>query len=277
MPKRKSVSSSRSRVRSVARASRVRSGSKRRKINPLPWLIIRSSQNTQKVNRLFSMIETKEITHRIAGTSMAHNALSLFNDADSGIRYNPFRLSQGTADTDAHQNIGGNRVGDAITVKGMKLKMMFENSLERTKVYYRCMLLKCARGDAPTRTTLFKDRTNNKMLDAIDSKRYSVVWQKTFTCVPGNNSANSYATLTGVPTGQTAAALPGNKIISAWIPGRKFGRNGNVQYEQGSTTNVKFYDYHFCVLVYDWNGTPQDLNNVGYLNEFYSTVYFKDA
>jgi hypothetical protein len=230
-----------------------------------------------RVNTLFRMIETKEITHRIAGTNMAHNFLTLFNDADSGARYNPFRLSQGVADTDSHQNVGGNRIGDQISVKGLKLKFMIENQLERTKVYYRFFLVRAPRGDTPTRATFFKDRSNNKMLDCVDTKRYTVLWQKTLTCTPGNNSANAYSVLTGVPAGQTAAALPGNRIITAWIPGRKFGRSGNVQYEQASQTNVKFYDYHFMVMCYDWNGTPQDVNNIGYLNEFYSTIYFKDA
>ena len=69
----------------------------------------------------------------------------------------------------------------------------------------------------------------------------------------------------------------GTKVFKMWIPGRKFGTYGSVQYENGSTSQVKFYDYRVCILAYDWYGTAQDINNVGKINEFYSKIYFKDA
>jgi len=60
------------------------------------------------------------------------------------------------------------------------------------------------------------------------------------------------------------------------IPGRKFGRSGVIRYENGSN-QVKFFDYVPLFVVYDWYGTPQDINNVGRINELYAKIRFKDA
>jgi hypothetical protein len=62
-----------------------------------------------------------------------------------------------------------------------------------------------------------------------------------------------------------------------WIPGAKFGRGENLQYENASASQLKFYDYRICILCYDWFGTPQDANTVGKLNDLITTIYFKDA
>ena len=72
-------------------------------------------------------------------------------------------------------------------------------------------------------------------------------------------------------------AAIGTKVFKMWIPGRKFGTYGSVQYENASTTQVKFYDYRLVILAHDWYGTPQDVNNVGKINELYCKIYFKDA
>lgn len=229
----------------------------------------------RQVSSLRKMIETKEITHGISSTNIAHNNITVFMDRDSALQFNPFRLSQGAADTDSHQNVGGNRIGDSISVKGMKIKMFLENSLGRAKVYFRLMLLRGPRGVVPSRANLFKGRSDNKMLDGLDTKQWTIMWQKECN-VSTVNSAPLTVGLSGVPTTGTPAGNA-TRIVTAWIPGRRFGRSGVIQYEQGSTSNVKFFDYTLVALAYDWYGTPQDVNNVGLLNEAYSTIYFKDA
>ena len=56
----------------------------------------------------------------------------------------------------------GNRIGDSINVSVVVFKAFFENSLDRSRVFYRLMLIKCAKGDTIDRGTLFKDDSGNK-------------------------------------------------------------------------------------------------------------------
>lgn len=168
------------------------------------------------------------------------------------------------------------RIGDKISIKGLLVKGFFEGALSRSKVYFRVMLIRGAKGETFNRANLFKGMSDNKMLDQLNTERFSVVWQKIFTVTPPNPAASGVSA-SGEVTGASPGGITGNKIIKAWIPGRKFGRDGVITYEDGSQTQVKFYDYRFVVLAYDWYGTPQDVNNVGRINEMYSCVYFKDA
>lgn len=228
-----------------------------------------------QVQALTRAIETKEGQHSSANNlALAHNNITLVVKGGTGAALNPFERTQGTGDP-MEQN-AFQVIGDQIAVKGMMVKGFFEGALQRSKVYFRIMLVKYARGDAPTRATLFKNDSDNKMLDIINNERYTVVWQKIFNVSPPN-APPAAATLTGVAEQNLLSGITGNRIISAWIPGKKFGRNGLVQYENASTTNVKFFDYRFYVMAYDWYGTPQDVNNVGRINSMFSKVYFKDA
>lgn len=232
-----------------------------------------------RLRRLENMIETKEITHGMINRDLYHNQLHEFNDRDSAVAFNIFRLGQGANDTDNHQNYGSNRIGDAISVKGVKIKIFMENKIHRPKVFYRVMLLKGPRGVTPSRANVFKGRTDNKMIDAVDNKTWTVVWNRQFTIQVGN-AAPGGISAAGEPMQNIAGDIfygQGTKLISGWIPGKRFGRKGNLQYEQGSISNVKFYDYHLVFLAYDWYGTPQDTSNIGLINELYTTVFFKDA
>lgn len=248
-------------------ANVVRTSAKRRRVAPAVQASLR---------RLDRMIETKEVTHTLSvNQALTQNQLYEFTDRDSGIGFNMFRLGQGVVDVDAHANLPLNRIGDAITVRGVKLRFFLENALNRPKVYYRIMLLKGPRGQQPTRANVFRGRTDNKMIDDVDTKFWTILWSKQLT-IQTANPAPTGADLTGVPVGNTGSG-PGTRVVSAWIPGAKFGRGGNLQYEQGSVANIKFFDFHIVYLAYDWYGTPQDVNTVGRVNEMFSTVYFKDA
>jgi len=225
-----------------------------------------------KVNSLYRMIETKETCRKTpANYSLPHNAVTIVT-RDVGGDLNMFDVPQGTGD-DMGTN-GTARLGDAICVRGVSLKFMFENALERAKVYYRLMVIKCARGDTPTRSTLYKGDANNKMIDIINTERYTIVAQRIFN-ISCSNQAPVSVNASGVVSAGTAAGQ-GTKIVSMWIPGRKFGKGGNVQFENGGVV-PKFFDYKVIVVAYDWYGTPQDVNTVGKINEGYAKLYFKDA
>lgn len=136
------------------------------------------------------------------------------------------------------------------------------------------MVIKCAKGDTIDRTTLFKGDSTNKMIDQINTERFTIIAQKIFNIVPALNTA-SVVGVNGVLTNSSYAGIA-TKTFKLWIPGRKFGRGGNVIFEDAST-QPKFFDYRLVFVAYDWFGTPQDINTVGKINELYTKLYFKDA
>ena len=237
---------------------------------------------TTQIGRLLKTIETKESQWKTAANvSLSHNNVNIVTSPGNGLAFlNAFQMiTIGAADNDIGTS-NGQRVGDEITVQSVKFTAFLENALARPKVYYRFMLVRCAKGDLPTRATLFKNNADNKMIDEINTERFTIVASKIFNVTASNNVANSVS-LAGVPLAAPTIAgdQPGGiatRIMRVTIPGRKFGRQGVLKYENG-LSQVKFYDYVPLFVVYDWYGTPQDVNTVGKINEFYSKIRFKDA
>lgn len=226
-----------------------------------------------RVNALTRMIETKEGCRRITNVQLAHNNLTVFNDSDGNV-FNPFICSQGTGDPMAYG--GMSRVGDKISVRGIKLKFFIETSMTRSNTHFKFFFVKMAKGETLNRVNFFKDACGNKMIDQINTERFTVLASKSVRVTTPNNAPSAIAALTGLPSG-TIQGIGGTKIISMWIPGAKFGRDGLVTYENASTNQLKFFDYRLCCVAYDWYGTPQDTNNVGFVNDGYCKTYFKDA
>lgn len=227
----------------------------------------------KKVQQIDRSIETKEGCRRITNVNMGHNNVTVFNDSDGNV-FNPFICAQGSSDP---MGAGAMiRVGDKIQIKGLLFRFFVEGSLGRSKVNFRFMLVRMAKGDTLNRTNLFKDACGNKMIDQINTERFTIVAQKTINVSPPNNAPSAITGLTGIPSTQVAG-ITGNRVFSMYVPGRKFGRDGVVTYENASTNQLKFYDYRLCCVAYDWYGTPQDTNNVGFINDGFVKVYFKDA
>lgn len=225
-----------------------------------------------------SMIETKEGQWKsYPDTSLPHNYVYVVKtDLAQLSPLNPFKLDN--ASNDPNYANAGSRIGDQINVKGMKIVAFIENALKRPKVFYRIMLVRCAKGDTIDRTTLFKGDSDNKMIDVVNTERYTIVAQRRINIyAQGTFAAASVGTGGAPQANNDGGGAVGTKILNMWIPGRKFGPYGKVQYESGSNSQVKFYDYRVVILAYDWYGTLQDVNNVGKLNELYCKLYFKDA
>lgn len=242
---------------------------KRRKVTS------RLSNLARRITSISRSIETKETAHRITNVDLAHNNVTVFNNS-VGTVFNPFSVAQGVTDD---MGLGGTRIGDKIQLKGMLFKFFVEGSLSRSKVYFRFMLIKMAKGDTLNRANLFKGVSGNKMIDQINTERFTIVAQKVINVSPPNPPAAGVTTLppTGVASGPAPPGITGNKILSMYIPGKKFGRDGVVTYENASTTQTKFFDYRLCCVAYDWYGTPQDTNNVGFINDGFVKLYYKDA
>jgi len=247
--------------------------------------ILRASvrRATKGVQRLNRMIETREGCWKTnTNIGYAHNltaVIPLLGTAGN----NPLTRGVGGQSVQDDPMTAGvmRTIGDAISIRGMKATFFLENSLARAKVYYRIQLIKGPRG--ADFTNIFKGITGNKMIDQLNTEKFTVIAQKRFTLTPSNNMSNGVNAagepldIPSVAGDRTAGQA--NKIVNFWVPGAKFGRGGNIQYENGST-DLKFYDYRWVMTVYDWFGTPMNPitpNLVGRINEGYIKIYYKDA
>lgn len=234
-----------------------------------------------------STVETKQYTSTVTdGTQILHNNFITITST-------PFYTLNGTSDGDV---IGTNqvRIGDEVTARGFSLKMMVELNERYSDVTFRLMMIKCARGDTPTRATLYRGNSGNKMIDDINKERYTVIAQKFFKIKAPNQGVGGWNGTT-VQTDDVEAVVGGSgilkphalntasvisratKMVSLWVPARKFaGRNGRLVYENGSP-NPKFFDYHLVLYAYSNYSTNQDLWNVGRINDTVTKFYFKDA
>ena len=184
------------------------------------------------------------------------------------------------------------RIGDQITLRGCKIKMFVELNERYSDVTFRMLVVKCAKGDTPTRATLFNGLSGNKMLDTINKERYTIVFQKYFkikapNIVPTTGNGSTTQVGTTVPptnagifySGATAGTVMlsrATKIIKAWIPGKAFAKNGIIQYENNGH-QVKFFDYQVLLYAYSNYSTDQDLWYVGRCNDYINQLYFTDA
>ena len=69
------------------------------------------------------------------------------------------------------------------------------------------------------------------------------------------------------------------RIVKLYVPGRKFAKNGFLQYENG-TTQHKFFDYHFIIYAYSNYSTVDSgpgAFNVGRMNDCFIEMHYKDA
>jgi len=196
-----------------------------------------------------------------------------------------------------------NRIGDEINVRGLSVRFMMDMALNHSDVTFRAMIIKSAKGDTPTIDTLFCGLSPCKLLDNINTERYSVVFSKTFKMtarnmtMPGrqaeyaNQTQGTNGPSTGVGThdiylpdtgtvyNNFQAQGKATRLMKIWIPGSKLFRNGVCRYENGST-QVKFFNYHF--IVYSWSNSDANIDpaqNVinGTLKHYVCQMYYKDA
>lgn len=123
------------------------------------------------------------------------------------------------------------------------------------------------------------------MIDTIDVERYTVIAGKTFMINAGSQGAVASGTQTvggGYVNQLTATFSKKTKIVKMWIPGKKFSKNGIIQYENG-TEQVKFFDYHLLYYAYsnyataEVGGIPPTSYFVASVNDEVIKMYYKDA
>ena len=254
-----------------------------------------STRQTMAAKKIQSLVR-KAIASNNKKTLEVKQAVSTVSDGTQILHNNFITLDAHLLETtqgvkDPNTSHTECRIGDQVTLRGCKIKMFVELNERYSDVTFRMLVVKCAKGDTPTRATLFTGLSGNKMLDTINSERYTILYQQYFKIKAPNqgisNSAGQTAEVgTTLPPSNAGIEYVSNsdarvisratKIIKAWIPGKSFSKNGVIQYENAST-QVKFFDYHVLLYAYSNYTTDQDVWNVGRCNDYISQLYFTDA
>jgi len=125
------------------------------------------TQLTKRVKRLDRTIETKSGVIQVTdGTEYGHNALNMVNNTFLG-------TTNGTLDD---ENNRGQRIGDKVTLVGVQFAMMLELNERYSDVTFRLMVIRSAKGDTPTKATLWDGASGNKMLDTFNTERFTVLY-----------------------------------------------------------------------------------------------------
>jgi hypothetical protein len=170
------------------------------------------------------------------------------------------------------------RIGDQINLTGVSIKFMVELNERYSDVTFRAFVVKCAKGDTPTDGTLFTGLSGNKMIDTINSERFTVIKSKTFKVVANNFGVDAATSSGGLVNADSNLRYSrATKIVKMWIPGSKIGRNGKVIYENGSS-QPKFFDYKVLLFAYsNWSTSEAGGWFVGRLNDYVRVLHYKDA
>lgn len=264
------------RSRSKVMAKPVRRGITKRYGRPKTRMNIKAMVN--KV--LKSKIETKQSVRAVGDTfELEHNNFKILENQNTF-----FRTVNGTGDP----MIGdGQRIGDEITLKGISFNMMLELNERFSDVTCRLIMIKSAKGDIPTRASLFKGLSGNKMLDQFNTERYTIIASKYIKLKASNTGTTGALASSVVPlvpnygfnsaTDSQTVLSRTTRLVKFWLPGTKFGRNGVLKYEDLSTTQLKFFDYHFLIYAYSNVSTNQDIVSVARVNDYFKVMYYTDA
>lgn len=227
-----------------------------------------------RISRMVDQKLSQKIETKTSCTSSSDGA-QIFNNDFITRTSNLLATTPGLADPATFNN--QNRVGDSINLTGISIKMMLELNERYSCGTFRIFVVKCARGDTPTKATLFNGLSSNKMLDTINTERYSILVSKTVYIRQSSTAIKPDLIQTsgsGYATGTTLISRA-TKIVNMYIPGKKFARNGVIVYDSGGS-QAKFFDYH--LLVYSYANYDTDGSfYVGRVNDEVIRMFYKDA
>jgi len=172
---------------------------------------------------MLKQCETKHKSHSFQDQQMFHNTVSI---PLNGL-------------VDIAQGDGENqRTGDEIIGKYIKVKLWVSNKLDRPNVMYRFMVIRVPTGEETGSVNPFEGVIGNKMLDYINTEKYTPVFQK-------------YMTLSKtVETGDTAKEQSG--YCSFMIP----LNNQKIKFlPTGDTPKYQKFNLRLLAVAYDAYGT----------------------
>lgn len=215
------------------------------------------------------MLETKTtVATESDGQEMFHNSLYVRNST-------LLKTTQGTADPES-SNVN-NRIGDKINLIGLSVKIMFELNERYSHGTFRIFIVKSAKGDVPTQANFFNNLSGNKMIDTINTDRFTVLASKTFG-IKQSSTGMGESGIQDVGSGYTKGTpliSRATRIVKLWVPGAKLVRSKVLTYENGSQ-QPKFFDYHLMYFAYSNYSTTVNYY-VGRINDEVIQLYYKDA
>jgi len=177
------------------------------------------------------------------------------------------------------------RIGDMVLAKGVRYRMFVENNERFAQVKHRFMFVRGPFGGlAPSITTLFMGRSDNKLIDDINTSRWTIMFDKTYT-IKNTGLIASPVTQTqdiitavglGVYSSSNVATQPGSRVITVYVPYAKNNKPKTLVYTGDAGTDPKMYSYYFLYLPYVVQNTSTTLN-VAKLNDMNKVFYFKDT
>jgi len=204
------------------------------------------------VKRLKGTIETKSsVQPYVDGIELGHNRIN---------RFSTQLLVTGNGTMDV-ENAQGQRIGDKITLQYLQVKGMMESNERYSDVSIKIMVIKSAKGDVPDDSNIWQGASANKMLDTFNTERFTFLKTQVMKIKAPNGEINPSGAQTigsGFAQG-TPIISRATKMFSMNIPGIFFGRNGVVQYENGS--GLKFFDYHLVFFAYSNFSTSDVLDS----------------
>ena len=227
---------------------------------------------SKRLKLMAKTIETK------SGVQLISDNIQFRHNNANIISSTMMHTGNGTLD---QENSPGQRIGDKITLTGVSFKMMVELTENWSDVTLRMMVVRSAKGDVPSISTLWQGASGNKMLDIFNTESYSILhtqYVKMTAPNMGNQAAGIQAVGSGYQVGVSTLSRA-TKIVKFFIPGRKISKNGVIQYENGST-QVKFFDFNFIIYVYSNFSTVDSgpfTYNVASLNDCFIKLHYKDA
>ena len=174
----------------------------------------------KQLQAITKTIETKSGSVEISdGTEYRHNNMYFINNTC-------LQTTNGTMDV---ENSQGQRIGDKITLSGVSFRMMLELNERYSDVTFRMMVVRSSKGDAPTDSTLWQGNSGNKMLDTLNTERFSILFQKYVKMKsPGLVTIASGIQDIGsgyVIGGATDVISRAKRIVNFLIPGKNFCRS----------------------------------------------------
>ena len=216
------------------------------------------------------------------GTEISNNGLVTFSNT---------LLTTTTGVNDPTTTTANSRIGDSIIPRGLSIRLALELNERYSDVTFRIMIIKSAKGDVPSTSTLFNGLASIKALDTLNTERFTIIAQKFCKITSPNvgtvdrNFASSQLIQTTFPTGVYVPTLSGSdvglsratKFVKMWIPGRKLCNQGDKLIYENNSSQPKFYDYHAMVMAFsNYSTSIIQTFYVGRCSEFVYQFYFKD-
>lgn len=257
----------------------------------------KSSKRVPKVSRAVARYVNKAMSKnqetKLSINNVSPNQEYGHNSCKAAILNNLLRTVQGTGN---EIRSPGERIGDAINLKGLSIRMMFEKNINTTKIQVRVMVIRTYRGYFPSNdistSLIFRQASGTNtptVLDTTLTRTIKICYDKTFTIYNPNTLAGDTGLEPGQGTGSGKgvffrdsgqfqnSASKNTKILKAWITAKQLGfmgTNGKVQYEFESD-DVRNFDYSLVVtpyVSYDYTTGTTCMR----LNDVITQMYYKD-